>query len=232
MDSSSTEVRQIRWSAAAGTAAPIWFWVTLIALALLHGSIDVSGHQVLRFGFLMYVGFFAYGTLTLAFVWGLRHRLPARRLSTAATAAFTIFACGPLLGTFTEGLEQGPPESWHAWLHFAGLVIVTLVPIFALPLFGAAVWDDRRWRWLGPLSAGWALVVIVVVFLPASPANGYPLWSGPGSMLDLALVGAWQILVSRRLARLAGLPLIGQETGRTPAEENALSERRRPGQGR
>lgn len=42
--------RRIRLSAVAGTLAPIWFWVSLAALALLHGTIDVSGHQLLRFG--------------------------------------------------------------------------------------------------------------------------------------------------------------------------------------
>ena len=82
MDSNApADARRIRWSATAGTIAPIWFWVTLTTLALLHGTIDVSGHQVLRYGFLMYVGFFAYGSLTLVFAWGLRRRLPSRRRS-------------------------------------------------------------------------------------------------------------------------------------------------------
>jgi hypothetical protein len=216
------DARRIRWSAAAGTIAPIWFWVTLITLALLHGTVDVSGHQLLRYGFLMYVGFFAYGSLTLAFVWGLRRRLPSRRRSGAAIMALTLFGCGPLLGTFTEGVEEGPPQSWHAWLHFTGFLIVSLIPILALPLFGSAVWTDPRWRRLGPLSVAWALVVTVVVFLPSSPTEGYPLWSGPGSMADIALIGIWQVVVSRRLARLAGQPATAEQTADARAAENAL----------
>jgi hypothetical protein len=200
------DTRRIRQSATAGVAAPIWFWLTLIALALLHGTIDVSGHQLLRFGILMYVGFFAYGSLTLAFVWGLRRRMPSRRRGAAAIVALAIFGCGPLLATFTMGPEQGPPQSWHAWLHFSGLLLVTLVPIIALPLFGSAVWRDARWRPLGPLSVAWGALLAVVVFLPSSPAEGYPLWSGPGSMAALALIGVWQIIASRRLARLASRP--------------------------
>jgi hypothetical protein len=205
MDSTApADARRIRWSAIAGTIAPIWFWVTLTTLALLHGTIEVSGHQLLRYGFLMYVGFFAYGALTLAFIWGLRRRLPSRRRSTAAIVALTLFACGPLLATFTvDVVEQGPPPSWHGWLHFAGFLIVSLIPIVALPIFGSAVWSDARWQGLGPLSVGWGVVLAVVVFLPSSPADGYALWSGPGSMADIALVGTWQIVASQRLRRLA-----------------------------
>jgi len=217
------DTRRIKWAAAAGTAAPLWFWTTLVTLAVLHGSIEVSGHQLLRFGFLMYLGFFAYGSLTLLFVWGLRLRLPRRRRSIAALVALTLFGCGPLLGTFTMGPEQGPPQSWHAAVHFSGFLIVSLVPVIALPLFAAAVWGDRRWRPLAALSLVWAVAVVVVIFLPSAPAEGYPLWSGPGSMADIALIGLWQIVVSRRLARLAADRPAGQETPVTGLPQNALA---------
>jgi hypothetical protein len=203
--------------------APLWFWATLVVLALLHGTIDVSGHQLLRYGLLMYIGFFAYGSLTLVFVWGLRRRLPRRRWSSAALVALTLFGCGPLLGTFTMGPEQGPPQSWHAWLHFTGFLIVSLIPIIALPLFAAAVRGDRRWRPLGLFSLVWAIVIAVVVFLPSAPADGYAVWSGPGSMVDIALIGIWQIVVSRRLARLAGQAPTAQETGQARRADNALA---------
>ena len=214
--------RLVRRSAAAGTIAPIWFWATLIVLAVLHGTIDVSGHQLLRFGWLMYVGFFAYGSLTLFYVWGVRRRMSRRRRSSAAIVALTLWGCGPLLGTFTMGPEQGPPQSWHAWLHLTGFLLVSLAPIVALPLFGSAVWSDTRWRPLGPVSMIWAVVVAVVVFLPSSPAEGYALWSGPGSMLDIFLTGLWLIVTSRRLARLAGRP--SEETAAARSADNALTE--------
>jgi hypothetical protein len=223
MAGTGTQIRRLRWAAAAGTVAPLWFWATLVVLALLHGTIDVSGHQLLRYGLLMYVGFFAYGLLTLVFVWGLRRRLLRRRRSSAALVALTLFGCGPLLATFTMGPEQGPPQSWHASLHFTGFVIVSLMPIIALPLFAAAVRGDRRWRPLGLFSLLWAVLVVVVVFLPAAPAQGYALWSGPGSMADIALIGTWQIVVSRRLAQLAGQTSTGQETGQAQRADNALA---------
>jgi hypothetical protein len=218
----AADASRIRWAAAAGRVAPIWFWVTLTVLALLHGTIDVSGHQLLRYGLLMYIGFFAYGSLTLFFVWGLRRRVPRSRVSRAALVALTLFGCGPLLGTFTMGVEQGPPQSWHAALHFAGLLIVSLLPIVAMPLFGRAVWKDSRWGRIGPMSVVWAAVVALVVFLPSSPAEGYPLWSGPGSMADIALIGIWQIVVARRLASLATQPAIAEQTADAPSAENAL----------
>lgn len=214
--------RLVRRSAAAGTIAPIWFWATLVVLAVLHGTIDVSGHQLRRFGWLMYVGFFAYGSLTVFYAWGLRRRMPRRRRSSAAIAALTVWGCGPLLGTFTMGPEQGPPQSWHAWLHICGFLLISLAPIVALPLFGSAVWGTARWRPLGPVSLIWGTVVAVVVFLPSSPAEGYALWSGPGSMLDIFLIGAWLIVTSRRLARLAGQP--ARETTAGGPADNALTE--------
>ncbi len=170
----------------------------------------------------MYVGFFAYGSLTLVFVRGLRRRVPRSRVSRAALVALTLFGCGPLLGTFTMGVEQGPPQSWHAALHFAGLLIVSLLPIVAMPLFGRAVWRDSRWGRLGPMSVAWGAVVALVVFLPSSPAEGYPLWSGAGSMADIALIGIWQIVVARRLASLATQPAIAEQTADAQWAENAL----------
>lgn len=215
------DAHRVRWSATAGTIAPIWFWVTLTMLALLHGAIDVSGHQLLRYGFWMYVGFFVYGSLTLVFVRGLHGRLPPGRRSSAAILALSLFGCGPLLATFTMGAaEQGPPESWHAWLHFIGFVLLSLIPIVALPLFGWAVWNEARWRPLGPVSVAWGVVVAVVVIMPSLPPEGYPLWSGPGSMADIALIGSWQIVVSRRLARLAGRTSTAQQPAETEAAEN------------
>ncbi len=218
----SPEVRRIHRAATAGTIAPIWFWATLALLAVLHGTIDVSGHQLLRYGFLMYVGFFAYGALTLAFVWGLRQRLRRGRRATAALIFLTIFGCGPLLGTFTTGTEQGPPQSWHAILHFSGFLLVTLMPIIALPLFASAVWNDPRWRGLGPFSLVVAVVVAAVVFLPSTPAEGYPIWSGPGSLADIVLIGSWQIVAARRLAKLSAQPPSNGETAKPSEAENRV----------
>ena len=216
------EVRGIHRSATAGTVAPIWFWATLALLAVLHGVIDVSGHQLLRYGFLMYLGFFAYGALTLIFVWGLRQRLRPGRRSTAALIFLALFGCGPLLAVFTMGVEQGPPQSWHAALHFSGLLLVTLMPIIALPLFASAVWSDPRWRGVGPFSLVVAGVVTAVVFLPPAPAEGYAIWTGPGSMADIVLIGSWQIVASRRLARLSKRPESMGETAKASADENTV----------
>ena len=51
MAGTGTQIRRLRWAAAAGTVAPLWFWATLVVLALLHGTIDVSGHQLLRYAY-------------------------------------------------------------------------------------------------------------------------------------------------------------------------------------
>lgn len=215
---------RVRRAARAGTIAPIWFWATLIVLAILHGTIDVSGHQLGRFGLLMHVGFLAYGSLALWYVWGLRRRMPRRRRSSAAIVALTLWGCGPLFGAFTMGPEQGSPQSWHAWLHLTGFLLVSLAPILALPLFGSAVWDDWRWRPLGWVSVIWAVAVAVVVFLPSYPTEGYALWAGPGSMMDIALTGGWLIVTSRRLSRLAAQPSAAGETTGPMAADNVLAD--------
>jgi hypothetical protein len=218
--SALTEARRLIWSARAGILGPIWFWATLIALALLHGRIEISGHQLLRYGIVMYIGFFGYGVLTLIMVTGLRRRLPRRRRSTVAVVALMVLACGPLLATFTMEGEPGPPRSWPAWLHMAGFALISLVPIVALPLFGSAVWSDARWRPIGPVSVAWGVVVAVVVFLPSAPAEGYAIWLGPSSLVDIALIGAWQIVVAIRLGALARAPVSRRGDSRRRTAEN------------
>lgn len=220
--SASVDQRRIGWSATAGTVAPIWFWLTLTLLDLIHGTIDVSGHQLRTFGALMYVGFLAYGALSLVFVWGLRRRMPAGRLSSASLATLALLGCGPLLATFTMGSEQGPPQSWHGWLHFIGFLLLSLMPILALPLFGGAVWRDASWRPLGPLSVGWGIVIALVAFLPSVPVDGYAIWAGAGSLAEIALIGLWQIVASRRLARLARRASPKPETATASAAQNAV----------
>lgn len=212
--------RCIKWSATAGTLAPIWFWLTLTVLDLVYGTVDVSGHQLRSLGVLMYVGFLAYGALTLVMVRGLRRRMPPRKTSPPAMAALVLLGCGPLLATFTMGSEQGPPQSWHGWLHFAGFLLLSLMPILAMPLFGSAVWHDGNWRPLGPFSLAWGIVVAVVVFLPSTPADGYAIWAGPGSLAEIVLIGLWQIVVSRRLSRLARRAPSTPATGAGPTAEN------------
>jgi len=72
------------------------------------------------------------------------------------------------------------------------------------------------------LITAWAAIVALVVFRPSSPADGYPLWSGPGSMADISLIGIGQMVVARCLASLATQPAIAEQTADAPAAEDAM----------
>jgi hypothetical protein len=189
---------------AAGVVGPIWFLVTLALLAGLHGAVDVSGHQLGRFGVLMYLGFLVYGALTMVFAIGVRAALRAGRAASTSRALLMLFACGPLLAVFTMDTASGPPSTWHGALHFAGFLLVVLVPMIALPTFATAVWSDPRWRGFGWFSIGMAALLATVVFLPSVPEDGYAIWAGPGSILNLVLLATWQVRVAHHLRRVGG----------------------------
>jgi len=126
----------IRRHAAEGMTGPILFLAVLALLAVLHDRVEVSDHQVLRYGVLMYLGFFFYGALTVYFATGLRAVLRPGRAGIAAAWLVALFGCGPLLAVFTMDPGDGPPKTWYGILHFGGFLLVTLVPIFAMPVFG------------------------------------------------------------------------------------------------
>ena len=214
--------RLVRRSAAAGTIAPIWFWATLIVLAVLHGTIDVSGHQLLRFGWLMYVGFFAYGSLTLFYVWGLRRRIPRRRRSTRRDRG-----TGPVgLRTAARHLHDGSRAGTAAVvarvaaLHRVAarepgtdrrVAVVRRRRVGRYPV--AARWD--RCRYLGRRGGSRGL--------PADLAGGglrTVVWTGLDA--DIVLIGSWQIVTSRRLARFGAGSRMGRQRRRSA--DNALTE--------
>lgn len=152
----------------AGIVGPLLFLSAIAGLSLVNGHVDVSGHQLERFGLLMYVGFLGFGLLTVVFALGIRTALPPGRWASTARGLLLAFAVGPLLGTFTMGSESGPPKSWHAAAHFAGFLLVVLVPLVAVPVFARAVWGDPRWHGLGWGSLFVAVVNPVLVFSPVS----------------------------------------------------------------
>jgi hypothetical protein len=160
----------------------------------------------------MYLGFFLYGALTLVFVLSLSCQLRPTRRARSAVLFLALYACGPLLATFTMGTEHGPPQSVHAGLHFAGFLLLALAPLVGLPLFASAVWGDERWRGLGPFSAVVAVGVAAVVFAPSLPETGYAYLTGPGSIVHLTVLGCWQVVVAIRLGTVVASPSPRQQT--------------------
>jgi hypothetical protein len=207
VDSSPSPIHaSTRTLAAAGIIGPVLFLAVLGLLDILNGRLDLSGNELGRFGVLMHLDFLVFGLLLLAFALGLRRHLRPGKASFTATALLLLFALGPLLATFTLDPGNGPPSTWHGTLHFFGFLLITLALVPALVVFAWVFRGDPRWRGYSWISLTVAVVMAVDVFAPNTPSgSSYPIWSGPASMLELALIGAWLVTTASRLWTLAGM---------------------------
>lgn len=201
--STAPDPAAVRRGGIAGALAPAVFLGGLLLLDLLAGRVDVSGHELGPRGWLMHLVFVVFGLLLLAFAVGLGRHLRGRRGGRTASVLVGVFAVGALLGTATP--DPDDPHTWHGMLHFAGFLLVTLVLLPAMVAFAVAVRRDARWRGFAWGSGVAAVVTAVVVFAPGtSSGSDYALWTGPASMLELLLLGAWIEVVALRLVRVAG----------------------------
>lgn len=187
------------WGATAGIVAAPLFLAILVLLDIVDRRIDLSGHELGRLGPIMNANFFLFGALALWFALTMRTLMRNGKAAIAATVALVLFAFGPLLATFTLDLQNGgPPTSWHGTLHFIGFMLIALTFLPAALLFALAFRGDRRWRGLELVSAIVGIALVAIVFAPIPATQPYPLWTGPASMLELFLIGAWMVGVAMR----------------------------------
>ena len=204
-----------RLRTAAGMVGPVLFLVVLALLDVLDGSIDVSAHELGRAGWLMHLDFFVFGLLVLALASVVPRALRSGRLAGVGTGLLCLWGLGPLLATFTLDWQNGgPPTTWHGTLHFLGFLLVALAPIPTLFVFAWLFRRDERWRGFQWYSLLMGIALVAVVFgPPTSEGDAYPIWTGPASMLELALACAWLELVAIRLWRLSGRRRLEEDRG-------------------
>lgn len=211
-----------RFSALAGMIGPPMFLGILGLLDILDGHVDVSQHELGRYGVLMHLDFLLFGLLTLALAIGLRSEIRRGKLAWAGIILLGLFGLGPVLATFTLDPGQGPPVTWHGTLHFFGFVFIALALIPACFVFARVFSSDPRWRWYQWYSLATGIALAAVAFAPSTtPDNGnaYPIWTGPASMLELVLALVWLELAAIRLWLLSR----EQETAREDAPRRPMT---------
>jgi drug/metabolite transporter superfamily protein YnfA len=182
---------------------PVMFLGILAILDVLDHRVDVSGHEIGRYGIVQHVNFLFFGLLLAGFIAALRGYVRSGKLAWAGTILLGILSLGPLLATFTLDPGNGPPSTWHGTLHFVGFVLIALIPIPACFVYAQLFRQDPRWRWYSWYSLVTGILVTAVTFAPAtSSGNAYAIWTGPASMLDLVLAFAWLELLAVRLWQL------------------------------
>ncbi len=196
-----TKKRTFAW---AGVVGPVVFLGVLLLLDAIHGLVDVSGHELLSFGIVMHLNFLLFGAATICFSIELRTWLRRGTMGTIGCALIGVLGLGPVLATFTFDPGHGAPTSWHGWLHFGGFLLVSLVPLAATLVLAGGMRKDLRWRGYQWYSLLTGVAATIVVFAPDNSApDEYPIWTGPGSMLELVLVLAWLEVLAIRVVRLS-----------------------------
>jgi hypothetical protein len=179
------------------------FLAVLVVLDVVDRRVEVSGHELGRAGLLMHLNFLAFGVLTLMFAAALRTVVRPGRLAWVGTVLLWLAGLGPVLATFTLDPGSGGPTTWHGALHDVGFLLLALSLVPACFVFARVFRKDRRWHGFEWYSLGNGIALAVVVFAPATSAgDSYPIWTGPASMLELALVSAWLEVVAVRLWQL------------------------------
>jgi hypothetical protein len=200
----SSRPLRARLGAAAGMIGPVMFLGILAILDLLDNRVDVSGHELGRYGVVSHLNFLFFGLLLLGFAAVLRGFVRGRKLAWAGTILLWILSFGPLLATFTLDTGSGPPSTWHGSLHVVGFLLLALAPIPACFVFALLFRRDPRWGWYSWYSLATGIVVTAVVFAPStSSGDAYPIWTGPASMLEQVLAFTWLELIAIRLWQLA-----------------------------
>lgn len=194
-----------RLGAAAGMIGPVMFLGILAILDILDHRVDVSGHELGRYGIVQHLNFLLFGLLLFGFAAALRSHVRRGKLAWAGTILLGVLSFGLALGTFTLDPGSGPPSTWHGTLHFVGFLLISLTPIPACLVFAALFRRDPRWRWYSWYCVAVGIALIAVTFAPpTSSGDAYAIWTGPASMLDLVLALAWLELVAIRLWQLTG----------------------------
>jgi hypothetical protein len=109
-----------RLGAAAGMIGPVMFLGILAILDILDHRVDVSGHELGRYGIVQHLNFLLFGLLLFAFAAALRSHVRRGKLAWAGTILLGVLSFGLALGTFTLDPGSGPPSTWHGTPAFRG----------------------------------------------------------------------------------------------------------------
>ncbi len=149
-------------------------------------------------GWMQIGAFFLTGVMLLTFAFGLRTRLPRRRLSTVAFGLLTLFGAAIVTSsskTDLSSVDGEDPSTVNGWIHGLSFIVAMPSILLATLVLGLALRGDVRWRPFAIVSplVGVALVLSLVVG-PHGQAT---------FLIFLVILFGWILGLSLKLRRLA-----------------------------
>lgn len=187
--SAAAQARRDRLAAVAGMIAGPLFLVTVVLLSwaeydylrsrgwtVLNAN-DVpwpSGLALSSLGWLQILNFAITGLLLLVFVSTLRRKLPARRSAAVAAGLMTVQTVAIIASaTPTDRNFNAGPSTWHGWVHGIAFLVIVLCSLVTPLVTARALWGERHWRPLAPVSVAVAAVCAVSLFVVVSTQIGF-----------------------------------------------------------
>jgi hypothetical protein len=149
----------------------------------------------------MQVGaFFLTGVLVVTFAFGLRTRLPQRRLSTIAFALLGLFGAALVTSSAKTDLSSvngEDPSTVSGWIHGVSFIVAMPSILLATFVLGLAFRGDPRWR---PFAIASPLVGVALILSFMVGPHGQATF-----LAFLAILFGWIFALSLRLRRLTAL---------------------------
>jgi hypothetical membrane protein len=216
--------------AAAGTVAPLWFTVLVIAQGLQpdydHVALPISALAAWPLGWIQNLNFLVYGALVIGFAAGLHLALHPTAGGATGPALLAIAGAGAIVAGIFPWIEDGGVLVEPAG-HIAGALVHFLSAPAGLIVISRRMLRDPRWRSAAPytLATGLVMLALFLVFaLFGLPEHAllHP-WAG---VVQRVIVGVWfacTIVLAVRMRRIVqAAPVLtnireGVDRLRTPA---------------
>jgi hypothetical membrane protein len=201
----------IRWLAIAGVIGPLVFIVLVVAAG--HSAAGLQSHRDANSalaawpaGWMQNLNFFLLGTLNAAFTIGLHNAIRATRFGLIGILLLLVSCLGILLaGLFPWINQNGVPTETPQ--HVIGAVLTFSGASTGLLVLSRRMTADPDWHDLSAylLGSGIVMVILFVVvgFFAIDAGTPFHRWAG---LLQRVLLAVWvtcQLVVARRLLRIA-----------------------------
>jgi hypothetical membrane protein len=201
----------LRSLAIAGMIGPLFFIALVVAQGILqpdysHIAMPISALAAWPAGWIQNLNFFLLGTLNAAFTIGLHKAIRAMRFDVIGILLLLVSCLGILLaGLFPWINLNGVPTETPP--HVVGAVLTFSCASTGLLVLSRRMSADPRWHSLSAYVLGTGIVMvilfIVVGFFAVDAGTPFHRWAG---LLQRVLVAVWvacQLVMARRLLRIA-----------------------------
>jgi hypothetical membrane protein len=201
----------LRSLAIAGMIGPLFFIALVVAQGILqpdysHIAMPISALAAWPAGWMQNLNFFLLGTLNAAFTIGLHKAIRATRFGVIGILLLLVSCLGILLAVLFPWINlNGVPTETPP--HVVGAVLTFSCASTGLLVLSRRMSADPRWHSLSAYVLGTGIVMvilfIVVGFFAVDAGTPFHRWAG---LLQRVLVAVWvacQLVMARRLLRIA-----------------------------